>query len=60
MLVKNKKGEVEMLRYGAAMDAVSAGTHTLVNVKEGVTDGEEVKASDLKPETPKTKTDDKK
>lgn len=35
MLVKNKKsGETETLRYGAAMDAVAAGTHALVNVDE--------------------------
>ncbi len=32
MLVKNKKsGETENLRYGAAVDAVTAGTHVLVN-----------------------------
>jgi len=32
MKVKNKEtGEVEAMRYGAAMDAVTAGTHEIVN-----------------------------
>ena len=32
MLVKNKKGEVEAMRYDVAMAAVNAGTHEIVNV----------------------------
>jgi hypothetical protein len=33
MLVKNKKsGATESMRYGPAMAAVEAGTHTIVNV----------------------------
>lgn len=36
MLVKNKQsGDIETMRYGAAADAVSAGTHEHVNVDPG-------------------------
>ncbi|SMC43005.1 hypothetical protein SAMN06297251_102131 [Fulvimarina manganoxydans] len=34
MQVKNSKGEVETMRYGPAMAAVEAGTHTIVNLDE--------------------------
>lgn len=46
MLVKNaKSGEVETMRYGPAMAAVDAGTHTIVNVDEkGKPKAEKVKA----------------
>jgi len=42
MLVKNKKsGEVEAMRHGPAVDAVTAGTHEFVNLKEGTADGQQ-------------------
>jgi hypothetical protein len=34
MQVKNKKGEIEGMGYDAAQAAVTAGTHTFVNVEE--------------------------
>lgn len=34
MQVKNKKGEIETMRYGPAMAAVEAGTHEIVNLDE--------------------------
>lgn len=34
MFVKNKSGDIETMRYGPAMAAVEAGTHTLVNLNE--------------------------
>jgi hypothetical protein len=41
MLVKNKDGDIETMRYNQAMEAVRAGTHTIVNVDdEGKPKGE--------------------
>lgn len=34
MLVKNKGGDLETMRYNQAMEAVRAGTHTIVNVDD--------------------------
>jgi hypothetical protein len=52
MQVKNvKTGEVETLRHGPAVDAVTAGTHEFVNVDEKGKPKEE-KAKAKKPSEP--------
>lgn len=57
MLVKDKKsGEVESLRYGPAMDAVTAGTHEIV-VEGDAPEADEPKVEKpVKADKPKAET----